>query len=118
MLKKIIISGIFANCLLMLAAQSNTQEGDDIPATMELVFNPAVKQQIEYYAGRRKSQVNYMLGEGKYYCPIFEKALYREGLPLELKHLPIIELALNCGPDNVDKAIFTVINRHDSESFV
>ncbi|MDR1200686.1 MAG: LysM peptidoglycan-binding domain-containing protein [Tannerellaceae bacterium] len=66
-----------------------------LPTKMELAFNPAVKQQIEYYAGRRKSQVSYMLGEGKYYFPIFEEALDREGLPLELKYLPVIESALN-----------------------
>lgn len=66
-----------------------------LPTKMELVFNPVVKQQIEYYAGRRKSQVSYMLGEGKYYFPIFEEALDREGLPLELKYLPVIESALN-----------------------
>lgn len=66
-----------------------------LPTKMELAFNPLVKQQIEYYAGRRKSQVSYMLGEGKYYFPIFEEALDREGLPLELKYLPVIESALN-----------------------
>jgi membrane-bound lytic murein transglycosylase D len=138
MLKKIIISGIFAVCSLMMAAQSNMPEGDDtppefertyelllskrdisaeqgnysngiilfddstyikrlysLPTTMELAFNPVVKQQIELYAGRRRSQVSYMLGEGKYYFPIFVEALDREGLPLELKYLPVIESALN-----------------------
>lgn len=138
MLKKLIISGVFVCCSLMVASQSNKTEGDDtppefehayeqllsrkelnpvqgnysngtiifddstyirrlysLPTKMELVFNPVVKQQIEYYAGRRKSQVSYMLGEGKYYFPIFEEALDREGLPLELKYLPVIESALN-----------------------
>jgi len=66
-----------------------------LPTSMELVFNPAVKAQIELYATRRKRQVSYMLGEGKYYFPIFEAALDREGLPLELKYLPVIESALN-----------------------
>ncbi|MDR0824087.1 MAG: LysM peptidoglycan-binding domain-containing protein [Prevotella sp.] len=66
-----------------------------LPTKMELVFNPIVKQQIEYYAGRRKNQVSYMLGEGKYYFPIFEEILDREDLPMELKYLPIIESALN-----------------------
>ena len=36
-----------------------------------------------------------MLGLSKYYFPIFEEALERYQLPLELKYLPIIESALN-----------------------
>ena len=66
-----------------------------LPTKMELVFNPVVRSYIEMYAGRRKNQVSYMLGEGKYYFPLFEEALDREGLPLELKYLPVIESALN-----------------------
>ncbi|NDV94997.1 LysM peptidoglycan-binding domain-containing protein [Dysgonomonas sp. 521] len=66
-----------------------------LPTKMELVFNPVVRSYIEMYAGRRRNQVSYMLGEGKYYFPLFEEALDREGLPLELKYLPVIESALN-----------------------
>lgn len=66
-----------------------------LPTKMELVFNPVVRNYIEMYAGRRKNQVSYMLGEGKYYFSLFEEALDREGIPLELKYLPVIESALN-----------------------
>lgn len=66
-----------------------------LPTQMELVFNPVVKQYIEMYAGRRRNLVGYMLGQGQYYFPMFENALDREGLPLELKYLPVIESALN-----------------------
>lgn len=66
-----------------------------LPTQMELVFNPVVKQYIEMYAGRRRNLVGYMLGQGQYYFPMFEDALDREGLPLELKYLPVIESALN-----------------------
>jgi len=66
-----------------------------LPTKMELVFNPVVRSYIEMYAGRRRNQVSYMLGEGKYYFPLFEEALDREGIPLELKYLPVIESALN-----------------------
>lgn len=65
-----------------------------LPTEMELVFNQAVKNQIERYATTRKNQVSFMLGEGQYYFPIFEDVLDREGLPLELKYLPVIESAL------------------------
>lgn len=65
-----------------------------LPTKMELVFNQAVKNEIEKYATTRKNQVSFMLGEAQYYFPIFEDVLDREGLPIELKYLPIIESAL------------------------
>lgn len=66
-----------------------------LPSRMELAFNPIVKQFIEMYANRRRGQVSYMLGLGNYYFPMFEEELDKEGLPLELKYLPVIESALN-----------------------
>jgi len=143
MLKKILFTGLFVGCSLVLPAQttatgeqSQSQMTTDtppeierqyelllsrrdininnysnesilfddsvyirrlysLPTSMELAFNPAVKAQIELYATRRKNQVSYMLGEAKYYFPIFEQSLDKEGLPLELKYLPVIESALN-----------------------
>ncbi|NDV68203.1 lytic transglycosylase domain-containing protein [Dysgonomonas sp. 25] len=65
-----------------------------LPSTMELCFNPLVKRYIEMYAGYPK-MVSRMLAEGEYYFPLFEEALEKEGLPLELKYLPVIESALN-----------------------
>lgn len=67
----------------------------NMPTDFEMVYNSAVKRFIELYAGRRKGQVSYMLALGQYYFPLFEEALSKEGLPLELKYLPIIESALN-----------------------
>lgn len=65
-----------------------------LPTSMEMSYNPLVRKYIEMYARRRK-QVSYMLGEGKYYFPLFEQELDKQGLPLELKYLPVIESALN-----------------------
>lgn len=87
--------GNYSNGTILFDDSTYIKRLYSLPTKMELAFNPVVKQQIEYYAGRRKSQVSYMLGEGKYYFPIFEEALDREGLPLELKYLPVIESALN-----------------------
>ncbi|GAB6008018.1 LysM peptidoglycan-binding domain-containing protein [Dysgonomonas reticulitermitis] len=89
------VQGNYSNGTIIFDDSTYIKRLYSLPTTMELAFNPVVKQQIEYYAGRRKSQVSYMLGEGKYYFPIFEEALDREGLPLELKYLPVIESALN-----------------------
>ncbi len=72
-----------------------TQRLYALPSQMELAFNPIVKQFIEMYANRRRGQVSYMLGQGQYYFPMFEEELDKQGLPLELKYLPVIESALN-----------------------
>ena len=66
-----------------------------IPAIMELAYNDIVKRFIELYTVKKRKQVEYMLGAGKYYFPIFEQALDAAGLPIELKYLPVIESALN-----------------------
>jgi len=66
-----------------------------MPTEMELSFNSVVKSHIEMYANRRREQVSYMLALGDYYFPMFEQALDRQGMPLELKYLPVIESALN-----------------------
>lgn len=66
-----------------------------LPTEMELSYNQVVKSYIEMYSGRRRDQVSYMLALGDYYFPMFEEALDRHGLPLELKYLPVIESALN-----------------------
>lgn len=67
----------------------------NLPTEMELSFNPIVRSYIEMYSKRRRSLVSYMLSLGNYYYPMFEQALDRHGLPLELKYLPVIESALN-----------------------
>lgn len=71
------------------------QKVHSLPSEMELSFNSVVKSYIEMYAVRKREQVSYMLALGEYYFPMFEQALDRYGLPLELKYLPVIESALN-----------------------
>ena len=65
-------------------------------------FNPVVRSYIDLYTDRRRSLVETMLGLSLYYMPIFEEALEAEGLPLELRNLPIIESALD--PNAVSRA--------------
>lgn len=73
-----------------------------MPTTIEMPFNEVVKQYIEMYTGRKRELVESMLGMSTYYMPIFEEALEKEGMPLELKYLPVVESALN--PDAVSRA--------------
>lgn len=73
-----------------------------IPTTIELPYNSIVKSYIEAYTGRNRQLVEKMLGLSTYYMPIFEQALDRHGLPMELKYLPVIESALD--PNAVSRA--------------
>jgi len=73
----------------------------EIPAIIELPYNQIVKSYIERYTEKGRPQVAAILGLNNYYLPIFEQALEEQGLPLELKYLPMIESALN--PNAVSK---------------
>ena len=66
-----------------------------LPYVMEMPYNDKVRSFIDLYVVRRRQQLSRLLGLAEYYFPIFEEALNRYGLPLELKNLPIIESALN-----------------------
>ncbi len=91
-------------------SRSSVEVSDDViierlsklPTVIEMPFNSVVRNHIELYANRRKQLVENMLGMSLYYMPIFEEALERHGLPLELKYLAVIESALN--PNAVSKA--------------
>jgi membrane-bound lytic murein transglycosylase D len=73
-----------------------------IPAIIEMPLNNVTRKSIELYSGRMKESVAIMLGSINFYVPIFEEALEKHGLPLELKYLPVIESALR--PTAVSKA--------------
>ncbi len=64
-----------------------------IPTTIEMPLNDVTRKFIDKYISMRGS-VATMLGSSNFYFPIFEDALERYGLPLELRYLPVIESAL------------------------
>jgi membrane-bound lytic murein transglycosylase D len=65
--------------------------GYEIP----MAYNEHVQSFIDLYTVRRRDQVERMLGLTKVYFPIFEESLDKAGLPMEFKHLAIVESALN-----------------------
>ena len=73
-----------------------------IPTTIELPLNDVTRKFIDIYSTRMSGSVSVMLGAANFYNPIFEEALERYGLPLELKYLPVIESALR--PSATSKA--------------
>ena len=68
---------------------------DSLNSAIRLSYNDIVRNYIEVYVVRGRAQSGVLLGLSDYYFPIFEEVLAREGLPLELKYLPVIESALN-----------------------
>lgn len=63
--------------------------------TLPLVYNDYVKKFIELYAVKRRGLTGRMLGLAHVYFPMFEEALSKYNMPLELKYLAMIESALN-----------------------
>ncbi|MDE5875348.1 MAG: transglycosylase SLT domain-containing protein [Muribaculaceae bacterium] len=72
-----------------------------LPTVIEMPYNQIVRSYIDRYTKQGRAQVSGLLGLSLYYMPIFEQALEEQGLPLELKYLPVIESGLN--PNAVSK---------------
>ena len=81
------------------------QRLQSMQSAVDLSFNNTVKGFITMYTVRKPKQVSVMLGLANYYFPLFEEALIKYGLPMELKYLPIIESALNPGANSVASAV-------------
>lgn len=72
-----------------------------LPNVIEMPYNQIVRSYIDKYTKEERAQVPALLGLGLYYNPIFEQALEEQGIPLELKYLPMIESSLD--PNAVSK---------------
>ena len=72
-----------------------------LPTAIEMPYNQVVRSYIDRYTKRGREQVAALLGMSLYYMPVFEQALEEQGLPLELKYLPVVESGLD--PNAVSK---------------
>ena len=80
---------LFSDSLIQLRLSSLNEQ-----TPFELVYNQAVKTQINVYANTYRNHVSRMLGKANYYFPLFESKLDEYDLPLEFKYLAIVESAL------------------------
>lgn len=62
---------------------------------INLDYNEYVKAFINLYANKRRDLVSNVLGLAPVYYPMFEEVLDRYNMPLELKHLAVVESALS-----------------------
>ncbi len=66
----------------------------DVNSPFDLVYNEHVLSFINLYAVRKRESVSRMMGVAQLYYPMFEEVFDRYNIPLELKHLAVIESAL------------------------
>lgn len=67
----------------------------DKATPLNLDYNRYVKAFIAVYADRRRDITSRVLGLSDLYYPMFEEKLDQFDIPLELKHLAVVESALN-----------------------
>ncbi len=63
-------------------------------SAIPMSYNEVVRKYIISYTTRHSDHISRILGRSLYYFPIFEAELDAQGLPLELRILPVIESSL------------------------
>lgn len=66
-----------------------------INSYIQVPYNNTVRNYIILYSEKMPTAMGRVLGESKYYMPIFEETFARYHMPLELKYMAIIESMLN-----------------------
>lgn len=66
----------------------------DALSPFDLIYNEHVKGFIHLYTVRKRESVSRMMGVAQLYYPMFEEVMDKYNIPLELKHLAVIESAL------------------------
>ena len=67
----------------------------DAKSAFNIEYNPGLENIIKHYLKNRKKSYERLMGLSQYYFPIFEEALSKYNVPLEIKYLAIVESALN-----------------------
>ena len=66
-----------------------------LASPIQLPYNAIVRNYINLYVTPGSSAISRILGMSQYYFPLIEEELIKEGLPVELRALPIIESGLS-----------------------
>ncbi len=62
---------------------------------LDISYNPSLENVVKSFLVRKKELLSRMLTSSQFYFPMFEEALDRHNIPLEIKYLSIVESALN-----------------------
>jgi membrane-bound lytic murein transglycosylase D len=64
-------------------------------SAFHIEYNQGLENIIKHYLKNRKKAYERLMGLSQYYFPVFEEALAKKNVPLEIKYLAIVESALN-----------------------
>ncbi|MBC8883636.1 LysM peptidoglycan-binding domain-containing protein [Flavobacterium piscinae] len=67
----------------------------DAKSAFHIEYNPGLENIIKHYLKNRKRSYERLMALSQYYFPIFEEALAKYNVPLEIKYLAVVESALN-----------------------
>ncbi len=101
-LKNYVVPGIDTGNSTTATATEYEQRLAKLPTVIDLPYNSIVGNYIDMYLTRKRGLVADMLALHNYYGRFFEEELLKEGMPLELEYLPVIESAIN--PNAVSRA--------------
>ena len=67
----------------------------DAKSPFNIEYNQGLENIIKSFLKYRKKSFERLMGTSEYYFPLFEEALAKKNVPLEIKYLAIVESALN-----------------------
>jgi membrane-bound lytic murein transglycosylase D len=67
----------------------------DAKSPFNIEYNPQLENLIKNFLKNRKKSYERLMAISEYYFPMFEEALAKQNVPLEIKYLAIVESALN-----------------------
>lgn len=67
----------------------------DEKSPFNIDYNPQLENLVKSFLKNRKRSYERLMGLSQYYFPMFEEAMARYDVPLEIKYLAIVESALN-----------------------
>ncbi|HEY0092292.1 MAG TPA: transglycosylase SLT domain-containing protein, partial [Flavobacterium sp.] len=67
----------------------------DAKSPFNIEYNPGLENIIKSFLKNRKKAYERLMAVSEYYFPMFEEALARQNVPLEIKYLAVVESALN-----------------------
>ena len=67
----------------------------DSKSPFDIDYNPGLENIIKSFLKNRKKSFERLMAISEYYFPLFEEALAKQNVPLEIKYLAVVESALN-----------------------
>lgn len=67
----------------------------DAKSPFNIEYNPGLENIIKSFLKNRKKSFERLMAISEYYFPLFEEALAKQNVPLEIKYLAVVESALN-----------------------